>query len=58
MGVSPERSVVNPWGQSWEVEELYVADGGIVPSSLGVNPQITVMAMATRIAWRLREKKL
>jgi choline dehydrogenase-like flavoprotein len=32
-------------------EGLYIADGSIVPSSLGVNPQITIMALATRIAY-------
>jgi choline dehydrogenase-like flavoprotein len=29
---------------------LYVADGAAVPTSLGVNPQITIMALATRLA--------
>lgn len=58
MGVSAEHSVVNPDGESWELEELYVADGGIVPSSLGVNPQQAIMTLATRIGWHLREKPL
>ena len=49
---------VDPWGRSWDVENLYVADGSILPSSLGVNPQLTVMAMATRIAWHLREQRV
>jgi len=56
MGISAEHSVVSPDGESWELEELYVADGGIVPSSLGVNPQQAIMTLATRIAWHLREK--
>ncbi len=55
MGVSPEHAVVDPNGQAWELENLFVADGSILPTSLGVNPQETIMAMATRIAWKLRE---
>jgi choline dehydrogenase-like flavoprotein len=58
MGNSPEHSVVDPDGASWELEDLFVADGSVMPTSLGVNPQETVMAMATRIAWKLRERPL
>ena len=32
---------------------VYVADGSVVPSSLGVNPQLTIMALATRLAFHL-----
>ena len=32
------------------VDGLYVSDASAVPSSLGVNPQITIMALATRLA--------
>ena len=55
MGTMPEHSIVDPDGKTWELDELYVVDGGISPSSLGVNPQETIMAMAMRIAWKLRE---
>ncbi len=35
------------------VHGVYVADGSAVPSSLGVNPQMTIMALATRLAFAL-----
>ncbi len=35
---------------------VYVADGSAVPSSLGVNPQMTIMALATRLAFKLLGK--
>lgn len=35
---------------------VYVADGAVVPSSLGVNPQITIMALASRLAYALLGK--
>src|SRR5207237_1170988 len=38
------------------VEGVYVADGSVVPSSIGVNPQITIMSLATRAAYRLLGK--
>lgn len=56
MGVSADSSVVDPNGQTWEVENLFVADGSIVPTSLGVNPQLSIMAMATRVAWKIRDQ--
>ena len=37
-------------------EGLYVADGSVFPSSLAVNPQLSIMAIATRCAWHLDEQ--
>jgi choline dehydrogenase-like flavoprotein len=53
MGVDPERSCVGPDGEAHDVEGLFVADGSTIPSSLGVNPQVTIMAMALRTAEHL-----
>lgn len=54
MGADPSRSVTDPDGRVWGTEGLYLADGSIVPTSLGVNPQLSIMAIATRVAWRMR----
>ena len=56
MGRDPERCAVDPWGESYALSGLYVADASIFPDCVGVNPQITIMAMATRIAERLAER--
>ena len=55
MSRTAQDGAVDAWGRSWDVQGLYVADGSVLPSSLGVNPQLTVMMMATRIAWRMAE---
>lgn len=46
MGTDPRASVVGPDFETHEVERLFVADGSAVPGPLGVNPQMTIMAMA------------
>lgn len=58
MGSAPDRSVVDGDGRAWDLDELYVADGSVLPTSLGVNPQLSIMGVATRIAQRMRERPL
>jgi choline dehydrogenase-like flavoprotein len=50
MGTDPATSVVSPDHETHDVRDLFIVDGSAVPSSLGVNPQLTIMAMATRAA--------
>jgi choline dehydrogenase-like flavoprotein len=50
MGSDPERSVVDADCQSWDVKRLYVGDGSVVPRTLSVNPSLTIMALADRLA--------
>lgn len=52
----PEDGVVDPWGRSFELENLTVACGSVFPTSIGVNSQLPILAMSTRMAWRLRDE--
>ena len=56
MGSSPKTGAVDSNGESFNVKNLYIADGSVVPTSLGVNPQITIMALANHIADRVAER--
>ncbi len=50
MGRDPKTSVVGLDHQAHDVRALYIVDGSTVPGAPGVNPQLTIMAMATRAA--------
>jgi choline dehydrogenase-like flavoprotein len=52
----PEHGVVDERLKLHDADGIYVADGSVVPSSLGVNPQITIMTLATRLAYDLLGK--
>ena len=52
----PTRGVIDGDLAVHGVRGVYVADGSAVPSSLGVNPQLTIMALATRLAFGLLGK--
>lgn len=50
MGCDPKCSVVDSSGRVWGYENLLVADASVFPQSSGVNPMLTIMAMANRVA--------
>ena len=52
MGVDPEASVVDPYGRSHEIPNLWISDNSTFPSSLAANPALTIMALALRTAER------
>lgn len=52
----PAHGVVDAGLKLHDAGGVYVADGSVVPSSLGVNPQITIMALASRLAYGLLGK--
>ena len=50
MGSDPERSVIDAHGESHDVRRLFVGDGSAVPCTLSVNPSLTIMSLAGRLA--------
>jgi choline dehydrogenase-like flavoprotein len=52
-GADPETSVVDPEGRVHGLENLYVADGSVLPRSSRVNPALTIYAWGLRVADRL-----
>lgn len=56
MGADRERSVASPSGESHRLPGLWLADASLFPGCVGVNPQLTIMALATHVAARLAER--
>jgi choline dehydrogenase-like flavoprotein len=50
MGADPGRSVVDEHGECHSVRRLFVGDGSVIPRTLSVNPSLTIMALAARLA--------
>lgn len=56
MGRDPAASVVDDVGRFRGVENLYVTDGSVMPTSSGVNPSLTIAALALRTARGIAER--
>jgi choline dehydrogenase-like flavoprotein len=50
MGPDPRRATVAPSGRHHQLANLYVADGSLFPTSIGANPQLSIYAIAARVA--------
>jgi len=57
MGDDPQRSVVDADHKAWEVPNLFIADGSVMPTQGSANPALTIMALASRLAERLDFKR-
>jgi choline dehydrogenase-like flavoprotein len=57
MGSDPAASVVDPWGKTHDIDNLYVVDGSVFVTSGGVNPTNTISSLALRFADRMVEKR-
>ena len=56
MGEDPERSVVNGWGRSHDVKNLFIVDGSLFVTSGGVNPTSTIQALALYVADQIKQR--
>src|SRR5213594_2733526 len=57
MGTDPATSVVDPWGRSNDIRNLFIFDGSIWPTSSGMNPTATIAALALRCAEHLVDER-
>ncbi len=55
MGNDPTKSVVNKFCQSHDLENLFITDGSVFPTSGGLNPTLTMQALSLRTADRILE---
>ncbi|HSR52549.1 MAG TPA: GMC family oxidoreductase N-terminal domain-containing protein [Acidobacteriota bacterium] len=55
MAGSSSLGAVRPSGRCWEVENLYVADASALPKCSGVNPMLTIMALAHHTAQSIKD---
>ena len=56
MGASPDRGVVDQWGESFAYPGLHVVDGSVMPGPVGPNPSLTIAAFAERAAAHIAGK--
>lgn len=54
MGFSPEDSVTDGYGRTWDIPNLWICDGSLFPTGGGANPSLTIQALACRIGDRIR----
>src|SRR5881409_1160078 len=55
-GTNPKTSAAKPTGESHDVRNLWIGDGSLLPTAPGVNPMISIMALAARTAGFIRER--
>lgn len=56
-GADPRSSVLDVWCRTHDVDNLYVVDASFFPSSAAVNPGLTIVAQALRVADRIQGRE-
>jgi choline dehydrogenase-like flavoprotein len=56
MGEDPDTSVVNSWGRTHDVKNLFIIDGSLFVTSGGVNPTSTIQALSLYIAHTIKKR--
>ena len=56
MGTDPAKSVVNEWGRTHDVKNLFIVDGSLFVTSAGVNPTSTIQALALYVADQIKKR--
>ncbi len=57
-GHDPRTSVLDAWCRTHDVPNLFVVDASFFPSSAAVNPGLTIIAQALRVADHIRQREL
>jgi choline dehydrogenase-like flavoprotein len=55
MGTDPQTSVANPFGELHDVKGVWIGDGSAFPTPSGVNPMVSIMALARRTAFAIAD---
>src|SRR6476661_6240228 len=55
MGTDPQTSVAGPFGELHDVKGVWIGDGSAFPTSSGVNPMVSIMALARRTAFAIAD---
>src|SRR5712691_11838337 len=55
-GLDPRTSAAGPTGECHEVRNLWIGDGSLLPTAPGVNPMISIMALAARMTGFVHER--
>jgi choline dehydrogenase-like flavoprotein len=56
MGATAADSVTDPYGRVHGIPWLFVADASLFPDAVEINPYLTIMALADRVAENIRER--